>query len=222
MRFPPRLAEAHTNSKILSKTSDKIETIQRKLEHSMQKCGASIDVQAGNVKIFSQEKQKKLKKLLMNVNIQNSLGPLHVVMSSENTVGDFIKAVIEIYLKEKRRPLLPSSDARCYELHYSQFSLDTEGRPETASLPKVGVRSAYTLPSPDPKLWDSLGLKPEEKLLNLESRSFFLCPKPNSSFMDKAKATAKLPVILAKFMDLFIQIVINLSSFWPKCHPHWL
>ncbi|XP_060181531.1 uncharacterized protein At4g22758-like isoform X2 [Lycium barbarum] len=190
MRFPPRLAEAHTNSKILSKTSDKIETIQRKLEHSMQKCGASIDVQAGNVKIFSQEKQKKLKKLLMNVNIQNSLGPLHVVMSSENTVGDFIKAVIEIYLKEKRRPLLPSSDARCYELHYSQFSLDS--------------------------------LKPEEKLLNLESRSFFLCPKPNSSFMDKAKATAKLPVILAKFMDLFIQIVINLSSFWPKCHPHWL
>ncbi|XP_055831226.1 uncharacterized protein At4g22758-like [Solanum dulcamara] len=191
MRFQPRLAEARTNSKVLSKTSDKIETIQRKLGQSVQKRGARVDVPAGIVTTTSQEKQQKLTKLLMKVNIQNSVGPVHVVMSPENTVGKLIKAAIEIYVKEKRRPLLPSSDFRCYELHYSQFSLEI--------------------------------LKAEQKLLNLESRSFFLCPKPNCrinlSLKNKAKSTEKLPFILAKFMDLLIQIVINLSSFWPKCHP---
>ncbi|KAL3366030.1 hypothetical protein AABB24_010927 [Solanum stoloniferum] len=189
MRFQPRLTEPRTNSKVLSKTCDKIGTIQRKLEHSVRKHGARVDVSAG----ISQEKQQKLTKLLVKVNIQNSVGPVHVVMSPENTVRELIKAAIEIYVKEKRRPLLPSSDSRCYELHYSQFSLE------------------------------SLNL--DEKLLNLVSRSFFLCPQPiclNSSLKNKTKGTEKLPIILGKFMDLLIQIVINLSSFWSKCHLQWL
>ncbi|XP_059288066.1 uncharacterized protein LOC132041370 isoform X2 [Lycium ferocissimum] len=39
------------------------------------------------------------------------------------------------------------------------ISRTTEGLSETAALPfKVGVRSAYTLPSPDPTWWDSTGL----------------------------------------------------------------
>ncbi|XP_049385868.1 uncharacterized protein At4g22758-like [Solanum stenotomum] len=190
MRFQPRLTEPRTNSKVLSKTCDKIVTIQRKLEHSVRKHGARVDVSAG----ISQEKQQKLTKLLVKVNIQNSVGPVHVVMSPENTVRELIKAAIEIYVKEKRRPLLPSSDSRCYELHYSQFSLE------------------------------SLNL--DEKLLNLVSRSFFVCPKPNcrlnSSLKNKTKGTEKLPIILGKFMDLLIQIVINLSNFWSKCHLQWL
>lgn len=72
------------------------------------------------------EKQRQLTKLLMNVNIEKSLGPVKVVISPENTVGDLIKAAIEIYGKEKRRPLLDDTDPRCFELHYSQFSLQSE------------------------------------------------------------------------------------------------
>lgn len=67
---------------------------------------------------------KKLTKLLLNVNIQRSFGPVHVIISIEETVGDLIKAAIEVYLKEKRWPLLPETDARCFDLHYSQFSLE--------------------------------------------------------------------------------------------------
>ncbi|XP_019246613.1 PREDICTED: uncharacterized protein LOC109226280 [Nicotiana attenuata] len=91
-REAPRLAVAHTNP-------------------------AVIDVRAGNVTTASsaREKQHKLTKLLLSVNIQNSLGPVHVVISPEK----------EIYVKEKRRPLLITSDPRCYELHYSQFSLES-------------------------------------------------------------------------------------------------
>lgn len=105
MRFQSKLAEARTNSKALSRTCRKIVTIQRN--------SAAIS-------------EQKLTKLLVKVNLQNSVGPVHVVMSPENTVRELMKAAIEIYVKEKRRPLLPSSDSRCYELHYSQFSLESK------------------------------------------------------------------------------------------------
>ncbi|XP_055819486.1 uncharacterized protein LOC129888552 isoform X2 [Solanum dulcamara] len=89
---------------------------------------AVTDVSARNATTASDahEKQHKLTKLLVNVNIQNSLGPVQLVMSPENTVGELIRTAIEIYVKEKRRPLLNSSDPLCYELHYSQFSMESK------------------------------------------------------------------------------------------------
>ncbi|GFP81822.1 uncharacterized protein at4g22758 [Phtheirospermum japonicum] len=93
--------------------------------------------------------QSYLTKALFNVNIQNGLGPVQVVMRPENTATELIKAAMAIYVKEKRRPLLETCDPGCYELHYSQFSLES--------------------------------LKPEEKLMNLGSRNFFLCPKVTHS-----------------------------------------
>ncbi|XVF10749.1 hypothetical protein REPUB_Repub07fG0209600 [Reevesia pubescens] len=71
------------------------------------------------------EISQRLTKLLLNVNIESSLGPVHVVMSSENTVNDLIKAAIEIYVKEKRRPLLEETDPKFFQLHYSQFCLES-------------------------------------------------------------------------------------------------
>lgn len=68
--------------------------------------------------------EKKPTKLLLNVNVQNGLGPVQVLMSPENTVGDLIKAVMELYVKGKRRPLLPSTEPHFFELHYSPFVLE--------------------------------------------------------------------------------------------------
>ncbi|KAK1384854.1 Histone deacetylase HDT [Heracleum sosnowskyi] len=118
--------------------------------HVGRECGGPVMI---HKKVLRQSSRpastdNKLTKLLLNVNIQRSFGPVHVIISVENTVGDLIKAAIEVYLKENRRPLLTETDARCFDLHYSQFSLER--------------------------------LKPEEKLTNLESRNFFLCPKPNN------------------------------------------
>ncbi|XP_022738431.1 uncharacterized protein At4g22758-like [Durio zibethinus] len=118
----------------------------------------------------------RLTKLLLNVNIKSSLGPVHVVMLSENTVNDLIKAVIEIYVKEKRRPLLKETDPKLFQLHYSQFSLES--------------------------------LKPEEKLINLGSRNFFLCLKPSSSVTscgsDKAKMASDSLFSFTKFIDFLL------------------
>ena len=68
----------------------------------------------------------RLTKLLLNVTIERNLGPIHVVISPENKVRDLTKTALEIYAREKRRPLLPETDPHCFELHYSQFSLESE------------------------------------------------------------------------------------------------
>ncbi|KAI3837265.1 hypothetical protein MKW92_026600 [Papaver armeniacum] len=87
----------------------------------------------------------KLTKLLLNVTVQRSLGPIHVVMSPDSTVGDLITMVVKQYFKEGRRPSLSTTNASDFNLHYSQFSLES--------------------------------LDKEEKLIQLGSRNFFLCPK---------------------------------------------
>lgn len=91
----------------------------------------------------------KLTKLLLNVTVQRSLGPLHVLISPESTVNDLVAAALRQYSKEGRRPMLPSPDPSSFGLHYSQFSLES--------------------------------LDPDEKLNELGSRNFFLCPKQTAT-----------------------------------------
>lgn len=69
---------------------------------------------------------QKLTKLLLNVNIERSLGPVQVIMAPDNMVKDLIKAAIEIYAREKRRPLLKETNPDGFQLHYSQFSLESK------------------------------------------------------------------------------------------------
>ena len=75
---------------------------------------------------ISSDARPKLTKLLLNVTIQGSLGAVQVVMSPENTVGDLIIAAVGQYSKEGRRPILPSTDTSLFDLHYSQFSLESK------------------------------------------------------------------------------------------------
>ncbi|PWA50059.1 hypothetical protein CTI12_AA476500 [Artemisia annua] len=94
-----------------------------------------------NEKMVSQ----KLTKLLLNVTVHRSLGPVHVLISPDSSVGDLIAAVLRQYVKEGRRPVFGSFDPNGFDLHYSQFSLESLSR--------------------------------DEKLSELGSRNFFLCPK---------------------------------------------
>lgn len=68
----------------------------------------------------------RLTKLLLNVTIQGSLGPVQVVTSPESTVGDLVATAVKIYAKECRRPILPTTDPAMFDLHYSQFSLESK------------------------------------------------------------------------------------------------
>ncbi|KAJ9540480.1 hypothetical protein OSB04_026986 [Centaurea solstitialis] len=91
----------------------------------------------------------KLTKLLLNVTVERSVGPVQVLISLESTVGDLVSAALRQYSKEGRRPILPSLGPSGFGLHYSQFSLES--------------------------------LDPNEKLIGLGSRNFFMCPKRRSS-----------------------------------------
>lgn len=131
---------------------------------------------------------KKLTKLLLNVTVQGSVGALHVIMSPENTVADLAAAAVKQYIKECRRPILPTIDPSGFDLHYSQFCLESLGR--------------------------------EEKLMELGSRNFFLCPKKpvkdgcsnssdgttsSSSTCSKEAGNASKTVIpWLKFMDFLL------------------
>lgn len=65
-------------------------------------------------------------KLLLNVTMQGSLGPVQVVMTPESTVGDLVASAVRQYVKEGRRPVLPTANPSGFDLHYSQFSLESE------------------------------------------------------------------------------------------------
>ncbi|KAI3799330.1 hypothetical protein L1987_34623 [Smallanthus sonchifolius] len=103
------------------------------------------DLTSGRHASSTEIERPKLTKLLLNVTIQRSLGPLQVLISPESTVRDLIADALRIYSKEGRRPILPSLHPSGFGLHYSQFSLES--------------------------------LDPDEKLIELGSRNFFLCPK---------------------------------------------
>ncbi|KAG0474559.1 hypothetical protein HPP92_014245 [Vanilla planifolia] len=90
-------------------------------------------------------------KLLVNVTVERSLGPIHVLISPENTVAELIQAAVDTYVREGRRPLLALTDPKGFELHYSKFTLES--------------------------------LDPQEKVVNLGSRNFFVCSR-----ISKAKA----------------------------------
>ncbi|XP_027342452.1 uncharacterized protein At4g22758-like [Abrus precatorius] len=87
-------------------------------------------------------------KLLLKVTVLRSLAPVQVLMRPESTVGELIAAAVRLYVKECRRPVLATNEASEFDLHYSQFSLESLDR--------------------------------EEKLIELGSRNFFLCPRKAS------------------------------------------
>ncbi|KAJ7944817.1 Pentatricopeptide (PPR) repeat-containing protein-like [Quillaja saponaria] len=118
----------------------------------------------------------RLTKLLLNVTIERSVGPVQVVMSPENSVYDLVKAVLEIYVRERRRPLFKETDPTRFGLHYSQFSLES--------------------------------LKPEEKLMELGSRNFFLCSKPSSSSSSSCLKEAKLTIDSALTLMVLVHLVL--------------
>lgn len=83
----------------------------------------------------------KLTKVLLNVTIQGSLGPVQVLTPPESTVGDLIAATVRQYGKEGRRPFLTTADASAFDLHYSQFSLESLDRDE--KLIALGSRNFF-------------------------------------------------------------------------------
>ncbi|CAI8592915.1 unnamed protein product [Vicia faba] len=87
-------------------------------------------------------------KLLLKVTVLGSLGPVQMLLKPESTVGDLVDAAVRQYVKEGRRPILPSNVASDFDLHYSQFSLESLCREE--KLVKLGSRNFFMCPRNTP------------------------------------------------------------------------
>ncbi|KAF0903308.1 hypothetical protein E2562_026584 [Oryza meyeriana var. granulata] len=76
--------------------------------------------------------QKRLTRLLLNVTVEQSLWPVHVVLGADCTVADLVRAAVAVYVREGRRPPLPGHSvsaaggdaAAGFELHFSKYSLE--------------------------------------------------------------------------------------------------
>ncbi|KAL7115951.1 hypothetical protein ACP275_04G213000 [Erythranthe tilingii] len=86
----------------------------------------------------------KLTKLLLNVTIHRCLGAVRVVVPLEATVEDLIAAALRQYAKEARLPVIPPGGASDFDLHYSQFSLESLDRDE--KLKELGSRNFFLYP----------------------------------------------------------------------------
>ncbi|KAK4788388.1 hypothetical protein SAY86_019707 [Trapa natans] len=89
----------------------------------------------------TKEERPRLTKLLLNVTVQGSVGPVQAVITSDSTVGDLIAKTVQQYLREGRRPVLPTVDPAGFDLHYSQFSLESIRR--DAELITLGSRNFF-------------------------------------------------------------------------------
>ncbi|PKI78766.1 hypothetical protein CRG98_000833 [Punica granatum] len=108
---------------------------------------ASIKPSSSGASVAAEERPR-LTKLLLNVTIQGSLGPVQVVMTQDSSVADLIATAMRQYVKEGRRPVLRSADPTGFDLHYSQFSLESLGRDE--KLMTLGSRNFFLCPRKPP------------------------------------------------------------------------
>jgi hypothetical protein len=79
--------------------------------------------------VLSERPAPRLTRLLVNVTVERSLWPVHVVLGADATVADLARAAVAAYVAEGHRPPLPADvkdvDAAArFELHLSKYSLD--------------------------------------------------------------------------------------------------
>ncbi|KAL5552233.1 hypothetical protein UlMin_002409 [Ulmus minor] len=89
----------------------------------------------------SHESYKKDAKVVVNVTVEGSPGPVRTMIKLGSTVKDTIELVVDKYNEEGRTPKLHKDAASSLQLHHSYFSL--EGLDSSEIIGDVGSRSFY-------------------------------------------------------------------------------
>lgn len=136
------------------------------------------------------DKDRRLTRLLVNVTVDRSLWPVHLVLGADATVADLVRAAVDAYVREGRRPPLPLQPAGAadgdaadgFELHLNKYSLEStlqlhQQQPDLCSALIAFPRSVLSSQLIDFVCALSSGLRLDEKVLDLGSRNFFLCAR---------------------------------------------
>ncbi|WCJ26055.1 hypothetical protein M5689_007902 [Euphorbia peplus] len=84
---------------------------------------------------------KKDSKVVLNVTVEGSPGPVRTMVKLGSSVEETIKVVVDKYSEEGRTPKLDKNQSSSYELHYSHFSLQSLDKSEV--IGDIGSRSFY-------------------------------------------------------------------------------
>ncbi|RVX15508.1 Uncharacterized protein CK203_008967 [Vitis vinifera] len=89
----------------------------------------------------NQEGYKKDAKVVVNVTVEGSPGPIRTMVQLGSSVEDTIQLVIDEYRKEGRSPQLHKDAAAAFEMHHSHFCLQSLNKSD--AIGDVGSRSFY-------------------------------------------------------------------------------
>ncbi|EPS59723.1 hypothetical protein M569_15083, partial [Genlisea aurea] len=84
---------------------------------------------------------EKEAKVVVNVTVEGSPGPIRTLVKLGANVDETIKLVMKKYKEEGRRPKLDTDAASFYELHSSNYSLESLNRSDL--IGDAGSRSFY-------------------------------------------------------------------------------
>ncbi|KAF8380431.1 hypothetical protein HHK36_027917 [Tetracentron sinense] len=87
------------------------------------------------------EKYKKDDKVVVNVTVEGSPGPVRTMVRLGTSVEETIRLVVDKYSEEGRSPHLHRHAASSFELHHSYFSLERLNK--TDMIGDVGSRNLY-------------------------------------------------------------------------------
>ncbi|XP_059657420.1 uncharacterized protein At4g22758-like [Cornus florida] len=87
------------------------------------------------------EGYNKEAKVVVNVAVEGSTGPIRIMVKLGSNVEDTIKLVVKKYSEEGRSPQLGKDAASTFELHHSYFSLQSLKKSDV--IGDVGSRSFY-------------------------------------------------------------------------------
>ncbi|XP_042006336.1 uncharacterized protein At4g22758-like [Salvia splendens] len=89
----------------------------------------------------SSERYNMDTKVVINVTVEGSPGPIRTMVKLGSNVEDIMKLVMNKYNEEGRTPQMDKKSYSAYELHYSYFSL--QGLSKSDLIGDVGSRSFY-------------------------------------------------------------------------------
>ncbi|RYQ79735.1 hypothetical protein Ahy_Scaffold1g106592 isoform C [Arachis hypogaea] len=153
--------------------------------------------------ILLHQRYEKEAKVVVNVTVEGSPGPVRTMVKLGSSVDDTIKRVIDIYREEGRSPSLDlDAPSSTFQLHQSHFSLQSLDKSEL--IGDVGSRSFYLRKSNGTSGMDSFHSESTPELVTHSS-----VPKTPSPFFLESFIAGKINKIVRRAKRLWNMIVCS-------------
>ncbi|KAL1316612.1 uncharacterized protein At4g22758 isoform X2 [Arachis ipaensis] len=149
------------------------------------------------------KRYEKEAKVVVNVTVEGSPGPVRTMVKLGSSVDDTIKRVIDIYREEGRSPSLDlDAPSSTFQLHQSHFSLQSLDKSEL--IGDVGSRSFYLRKSNGTSGMDSFHSESTPELVTHSS-----VPKTPSPFFLESFIAGKINKIVRRAKRLWNMVVCS-------------